>query len=124
MDLVIQAVTKKYFQFSGRASRKEYWLLILFYTVLNIIAGILDVSFGLINLESGVGTFGLIVFVALFIPSLSACIRRLHDKDKSGWFCLLLFIPLIGAIVLLVWFCSKGTDGPNRFGEDPLAETS
>ena len=120
MDLVIQAVTSKYFEFSGRARRKEYWLFALFYFILNIIAMILDISFGLFGEEFGIGTFGLIIGVGLLIPYIAVAVRRLHDKDKSGWFLLLILIPIIGVIVLLVFFCMKGTDGSNRFGDDPL----
>ena len=121
MELVVQAFTKKYFEFSGRARRKEYWLFTLFYSVLYFITLILDVSFDLFNEEFGVGTFGLILMVGLSIPFLAVAVRRLHDKDKSGWFLLLSLIPIIGTIILLVWFCTKGTDGSNRFGDDPLS---
>ena len=55
-----------------------------------------------------------------FLPSLAVGVRRLHDTDRSGWWLLIAFIPLIGAIVLLVFFCTRGTPGPNRFGNDPL----
>jgi len=48
-------------------------------------------------------------------------VRRLHDLDRSGWWICLAFIPLIGAIILIVWFCTRGTVGPNRFGPDPLS---
>ncbi len=59
--------------------------------------------------------------LATFLPSIAIGVRRLHDLDRSGWWLLLVFIPLIGAIVLLIWYCAKGTAGPNRFGPDPLA---
>ena len=61
-----------------------------------------------------------IAALALFLPGLAVSIRRLHDRDKSGWWVLLAFIPLIGAIILLIWFIMRGTQGPNRFGPDPL----
>ena len=51
-------------------------------------------------------------------------VRRLHDLDKSGWFLLLGLIPIIGVIILLVWFVQRGTVGGNRFGPDPLASSS
>jgi uncharacterized membrane protein YhaH (DUF805 family) len=57
-----------------------------------------------------------------FIPNLAVTIRRLHDTDKSGWFILLGLIPLVGAIVLLVFYFMDGTRGPNRFGPDPKGE--
>ena len=64
------------------------------------------------------GLFGLVTI----IPNIAIAIRRLHDRDYSGWWYLLVFIPLIGWLILFIWFCLKGTDGPNRFGPDPLAD--
>lgn len=55
----------------------------------------------------------------MFIPALAVAIRRLHDTDRSGWWLFIGMIPLIGFIVLLVFWCSEGTRGPNRFGPDP-----
>jgi len=55
------------------------------------------------------------------LPSIAVGVRRLHDLDKSAWWYLLLLLPLIGAVVLLVWFCMPGTAGRNRFGADPLS---
>ena len=62
----------------------------------------------------------LIVGLGLFLPTLAVQVRRLHDLDRSGWWILISLIPLVGAIILLVWACTKGTDGENRFGSDPL----
>jgi len=123
MDQVIQVFTSKYFDFSGRAPRKEYWLFALFYLVVYIVAIILDMSFGLFNEELQIGAFSVIISLAFFIPCLAVSIRRLHDTNKSGWFFLLVFVPILGPIALLVFFCIKGTDGPNRFGDDPLSSS-
>jgi uncharacterized membrane protein YhaH (DUF805 family) len=54
------------------------------------------------------------------MPSLSAMVRRLHDTDRSGWWYWLALVPLIGIIILIVWWATEGTRGPNRFGDDPL----
>jgi uncharacterized membrane protein YhaH (DUF805 family) len=62
-----------------------------------------------------------LVNLALFLPSLAAHVRRLHDKDYVGWWVLLWLVPVIGWIVLIVWYCRRGTAGPNRFGDDPRA---
>jgi uncharacterized membrane protein YhaH (DUF805 family) len=59
--------------------------------------------------------------LAVFLPSLALAVRRLHDLDRTGWWLLLALIPLIGEIILLIWFCTRGTVGPNRFGPDRLA---
>jgi uncharacterized membrane protein YhaH (DUF805 family) len=61
--------------------------------------------------------------LASFIPSLSVTVRRLHDTDKSGWLILLGLIPLIGVIILLVFYILPGTKGPNKFGPDPYGKT-
>ena len=58
--------------------------------------------------------------LATLLPGLAVAVRRLHDIDRTGWWILLALIPLVGAIVLIIWYCTKGTDGPNRFGPNPL----
>jgi uncharacterized membrane protein YhaH (DUF805 family) len=60
--------------------------------------------------------------LATIIPNLSVAARRLHDIDRSGWWQLLHIIPVIGTIVLIVWWASRGKPGPNRFGLNPLGE--
>ena len=110
----ISAGFSKYINFRDRASRSEYWFWILFYTIGAIATGVIDLALG-VQVTSGV--FGLV----MIIPNISVAVRRLHDRDYSGWWYLLVFIPLIGWIILLIWYVTKGTDGPNRFGPDPLA---
>lgn len=101
-----------YVGFSGRAARSEFWYWTLFSFIADIVAGIIDAFVGL-------DFVGLVVSLALLLPSIAVAIRRLHDLDRTGWWFLLVFTG-IGAIVLLVWDCMKGTTGPNRFGTDPL----
>ena len=60
--------------------------------------------------------------LAVTIPSLAVSVRRLHDIDKSGWWFLLHLVVLVGTIILLIWACKSGNNGPNRFGEDPKEE--
>lgn len=103
-----------YVNFSDRACRSEYWYWFLFAAIGGIVTYIIDLAIG----EPVTNT---IFSLGIFLPGLSVAIRRLHDLDRSGWWILLFLIPLIGAIILIVWFCSKGTDGPNRFGPDRLA---
>jgi uncharacterized membrane protein YhaH (DUF805 family) len=110
--IVFEAI-KKYADFSGRARRKEYWLFILLYLIAAVIAGIIDA------VAATMGIIGIILTLGLFIPSLSVGVRRLHDINRSGWWMLIGLIPLIGAIVLIVFFCKDGTIGANPFGEDP-----
>lgn len=68
----------------------------------------------------GAGVLGNIWSLVIFLPTLAAGVRRLHDTDRSGWWLLLMFLPVIGAIVLIVFLAQKGTAGTNRFGPDPL----
>jgi uncharacterized membrane protein YhaH (DUF805 family) len=104
----------RYFNFSDRACRSEFWYWLLFNVIVGIVAAVIDA-----NMNTQLVT--LVFDLATIIPTIAIGVRRLHDLDASGWWILLNFIPLIGAIALLVWFAIKGTDGPNRFGPDPLA---
>jgi uncharacterized membrane protein YhaH (DUF805 family) len=102
----------KYATFAGRAARPEYWYWVLFTVVATLI-------FTMIELRvSAVGGRALdaIFSIATFIPSIAVAARRLHDTDRSGWWQLLVLIPVIGWILLLIWFCQRGTPGGNRFG--------
>jgi uncharacterized membrane protein YhaH (DUF805 family) len=109
------AVNSNYVTFSGRASRSEFWLFLLFSFLAAIVIGVIDGILGSYPLLYS------LFALANFLPSLALSVRRLHDVNKSGWFYLLFLIPLVGAIILLVWGCTKGTAGDNRFGGDPLA---
>jgi uncharacterized membrane protein YhaH (DUF805 family) len=109
----ISAGFSNYVNFSDRACRSEYWYWILFIIIAEIITSAIDYAIGA---QVVTGLFGL----ATFLPSLGLGIRRLHDLDRTGWWIFLGLIPLVGAIILLIWFCSRGTEGPNRFGPDPL----
>jgi len=115
MDLVIGCVTNKYATFSGRARPKEFWLFQLFYTLIGVVViGIEIASFqGGGSLRFMIAVFGLVTL----IPFLAVTVRRLHDTNRRGWWILIGFVPLIGAVWMLVLFCLRGA---NRFGEDPL----
>jgi uncharacterized membrane protein YhaH (DUF805 family) len=121
----IKSCLSQYVTFSGRAPRSEFWFFALFAIGGNIVAGILDpilgTSFGTGPQASGSGILTLIWGLALLLPNISVAVRRLHDRDRSGWWYWLFLIPLVGAIWLLVWFFRRGTVGANRFGPDPLA---
>ena len=120
---------RRYFDFSGRSRRREYWLFQLFVLIVTM-----TLDFGLGGTYSQIthngfsaashasplatglsGLFGLVNF----IPSLAVLVRRLHDIDRSGWWMLIALIPLLGWIVLFVFLCLDGTFGSNRYGEDP-----
>ena len=112
------AVLKKYAVFSGRARRKEYWFFILFNLIITIVLTMIDGAMGGLG-EGGIGILSGIYSLAVFLPSLAVTIRRLHDTDRTGWWFLIAFIPLIGAIVLLVFMVLDGTPAANQYGPDP-----
>ena len=122
MDFVTAVKTcfSKYATFTGRAARSEYWFFALFYIIVSVIA----VSIDLLVLQSTVTIVYYIVAVCLLLPTLAVTVRRLHDTDRSGWWVLIAFVPLVGPILLLVWYCTRGTDQANRFGAAPLGLTS
>ena len=105
----------KYATFQGRAPRAEYWWFILFIALghisILILASIAD-SDGLSGVLYGIFTLGTL------LPTLAVSVRRLHDTDRSGWWLLMELVPLVGVILVLVWFCSRGTRGQNRFGSE------
>ncbi len=96
-------VLKQYADFSGRAQRAEYWFFTLFSSLAYIVLAILDGLLGLFSLEAGIGLLSGLYSLAVLIPNLSVLFRRLHDTNRSGWWMLIALIPLIGAIVLLVF---------------------
>jgi uncharacterized membrane protein YhaH (DUF805 family) len=108
---------RNYVNFSGRAVRSEFWYWVLFAILASIVAGLIDLAlFG----AEGSSPINSLVGLALFLPGLAVSVRRLHDLDRSGWWILLGLIPLVGIIILIVWYCQRGTVGVNRFGPDPL----
>jgi uncharacterized membrane protein YhaH (DUF805 family) len=127
MSLMFQPL-KKYADFTGRARRSEYWLFTLFIIIVEVVYLVLvGATGGLGNSGqmSGVamaltGIYGIFI-LGILIPSIAVGFRRLHDTDRSAWWLLIAFIPLIGGLALLVFYILPGTTGPNRFGPDPKA---
>jgi uncharacterized membrane protein YhaH (DUF805 family) len=109
----IQSGFNHYVTFSGRAQRSAYWYWTLFVIIVSIVLNFIDVALGTAGLIGG------LVGLALLLPGLSVSIRRLHDLDRTGWW-LLIILTGIGMILLIVWFCMRGTVGPNGYGPDPL----
>ena len=116
---------QKYASFEGRARRKEYWWFYLLAFGVVLVGAIIDnIIFGPEALaeSGGLGAISGLALLALLLPSLAVSVRRLHDHDKSGWFLLLGLIPIV-SLILLYWYVTRGTAGPNRFGPDPLGVT-
>ncbi|UJF34929.1 DUF805 domain-containing protein [Paenibacillus hexagrammi] len=106
-------VLKNYVGFQGRARRKEYWMFVLFNLIASIILTILDSILGLKSVFSGLYS------LAVLLPSLAVSVRRLHDIGKTGWWILIGLIPVIGAIILIVFDCMDSEPGDNQYGPNP-----
>ncbi|MDG4783702.1 DUF805 domain-containing protein [Micromonospora sp. WMMD961] len=116
----VKSVLSKYVGFTGRARRSEYWWFFLFTILVSIVTAVLDSALGLNYMDgSSSGPIGTIVSLALLLPGLAVAVRRLHDTDRSGWWLLIALVPIVGAIVLIVFFVMDGTPGANRFGASP-----
>lgn len=113
------AALKKYADFSGRAQRSEYWYFLLFYILITLVLAVVDPLLGSFHGNSGYGLFSSLFTLAMLIPSIAVGVRRLHDIDRSGWWMLMALLPLIGSIVLFVFFVQDSQAGENRFGANP-----
>jgi uncharacterized membrane protein YhaH (DUF805 family) len=112
-------VLRKYAVFSGRARRREYWIFLAVNVMITIMLIMIDAAVGTFDAEIGVGLLSGVYTFAVLIPSLAVGARRLHDTDRTGWWLLISFIPVVGPIVLLVFLVLRGQIGPNRFGPNP-----
>lgn len=108
-------VLKKYATFSGRAGRPEFWMFTLISFVISIVLAVIDSALGTAPV------IGLVYSLAVLLPGLAVGVRRLHDIDRSGWWLLLALIPILGSIVLLVFFALPGAPGENSYGPKPPA---
>ena len=128
----LKAAFQNYATFSGRATRGDYWWYVLAYVIVTIFLSVVDsVLFGSgsadVSAEGGLamsyssGILGSLWMLANLIPSIAVAARRLHDTGRSGWWQLLVLIPVLGWIALIYFAVQKGTAGENRFGADPLA---
>lgn len=102
----------KYCDFNGRASRSEYWWFTLFCFIVGAIAGFIG---GILNIN----WLPFPCYLALLLPSLGLCVRRLHDIDKSGWWIPLQLIPVVGSIILIILFVKESQPLDNQYGPVP-----
>lgn len=108
-------VLKNYVGFGGRARRKEYWMFTLFSFIITLILTIIESLVDLTDILTG------LYALAVLLPSLAVSVRRLHDTGRSGWWLLIALLPLIGAIILLVFTCQDSQPHDNEYGENPKA---
>ena len=107
---------KNYFNFSGRATRSEFWYFMLFLFLFGIVIKLIEVIMGMGIYDSGI--LSLIYDLALLIPTLAVSTRRLHDTNRSGWWNLIMLVPIIGIIVLIVFYCQDSKED-NKYGVNP-----
>jgi uncharacterized membrane protein YhaH (DUF805 family) len=108
-------VLKRYAEFGGRARRTEFWMFALINLIISLVLGSVEGLFG------GPGVLGGLYGLAVLIPGLAVSVRRLHDTGRSGWWLLIGLVPLVGAIVLLVFAAQDGQPGVNEYGPNPKA---
>jgi uncharacterized membrane protein YhaH (DUF805 family) len=106
-------VLKQYAVFDGRARRQEYWMFILIHVIIVIVLSTIEGVIGLGGMLSTIYT------LAVLVPNIAVAVRRLHDTSRSGWWVLIGFIPLIGLIVLIIFFVQDSTPGSNEYGPNP-----
>ncbi|MFV0338571.1 MAG: DUF805 domain-containing protein [Chthoniobacterales bacterium] len=109
MNYYIDAL-KKWNDFQGRSRRTEFWMFALFNFIVSLVIGFVE------TLVGSPGILATIYSLVVLIPGLAISVRRLHDTDRSGWWLLVSLVPLIGIIVLLIFFVIDSTPGANRFG--------
>ena len=109
----IKSCFAQYVGFADRATRAEYWYFVLFTIIVSFVLGL----FG----KAG-SVLSLIFSLATFLPSLAVSVRRLHDGGRSGWWLLLIFIPILGWLVLLFFYVQSSQEEDNEYGPYPFAQ--
>lgn len=117
MEWFLKVVKDNYANFNGRAGKKEFWMFILVYFILSIIAGVIGNFMDTSSISSLLG-------LVLFVPSIAVGARRLHDTGKSGWLQLLHLIPILGTIILIVFWVQDSNIGDNKYGPAPALENA
>ncbi|MCP4775185.1 MAG: DUF805 domain-containing protein [Planctomycetaceae bacterium] len=112
-------VLKKYAVFVGRAQRKEYWFFVLFNIIFTLLLSTVDGLTGTFSAETGYGLLSGLYTLAVAIPGIAVSVRRLHDTGRTGWWFLILLIPVIGAIIFLVFMCIDSDAEDNDYGPNP-----
>ena len=112
-------VLKKYAVFQGRARRKEYWFFILFNVLISMALAIIERLTGNFDPATGLGALSGLYALGLMIPGMAVSVRRLHDTGRSGWWLLITFVPVFGAIVFLYFMVLDSNPESNKYGTSP-----
>jgi uncharacterized membrane protein YhaH (DUF805 family) len=120
----VKSFWSNYSNFKGRARRSEYWYVQLFLVLTNLAVAAIDLALmdGDVDrfiANGGGGIVGLVWILATIVPALAVLVRRLHDIGKSGWWALILFVPFVGALVLLYFTVQDSQPDTNSFGPSP-----
>ncbi|QPC86619.1 DUF805 domain-containing protein [Mesorhizobium sp. NBSH29] len=108
--------------FEGRISRQPFWIGVGVLIAISVVAQILDGVLGTHSAGSGIGLVSGLAMLVCIYPAIALYAKRWHDRDKSGWWSLIGFVPIIGAVWMLVELgILKGTEGANQYGQDTLA---
>ena len=112
---------KRYAEFSGRSRRLEYGMFLVVVFLISIILVFIDMQTGMFAPDSGLGLLSSLFSLAVMVPGIAVGVRRLHDINASGWWYLLILIPLVNVVLVLFLLFKQGMAGANRFGPDPKA---
>jgi uncharacterized membrane protein YhaH (DUF805 family) len=124
------AAIKRYSDFSGRSTRKEYWLFVLLNFIFSMATGLLDSFLGTeivneptvfngVQFENKLGLLNALYSLFILVPSLAVAVRRLHDVGKSGWMLLIALVPCLGWVWLIILLVEDSQEGENKWGPNP-----
>lgn len=121
MHWLTDPILKHYVDFKGRATREEFWMYSLFITIIYIALGVIS---GVLEDMVVLPTVITIFQLGILLPNIAIAVRRLQDINKSGWWLLISLVPIIGIIVLLIFYVKKGDEGDNEYGPSPKGPAS
>ena len=107
-------VLKNYFVFSGRSTRKEYWMFVLINTIIAVVLSVIDSA-----LFGEVAWISSLYMLGILLPGLAVGVRRLHDTGRNGWWILICLIPILGGLVFLFFTIQDSYEGENQYGANP-----
>ena len=121
----VNSVLSKYATFTGRATRAEFWRWVVVFVLLTVVSRIIDGAlFGssiqdAFYVRDAHQPVTSLLILALLLPNMALAVRRLHDIGRSGWWQLIALIPVVGVVVLIVWWARLGDQAPNDWGPNP-----